>query len=93
MKFGFPMSFSLSTLAWGALHYWDSYVAAEEMDNMLDLLLWGSSWLEKATILDNKGIVEAIYVLVGDPEFDHGNLERPRKHQERNAEASLQSRH
>jgi endoglucanase len=66
------LSFSLTTLAWGALHYWDAYVAAEEMDNMIDLLLWGGDWLEKATILDSKGIVKAIYVLVGDPEYDHG---------------------
>ncbi|CBY22191.1 unnamed protein product [Oikopleura dioica] len=72
LKFGFPLSFSLTTLAWGALHYWDAYVAAEEMNNMIDLLLWGGAWLEKATILDSKGIVQAIYVLVGDPEYDHG---------------------
>jgi hypothetical protein len=46
---------------------------------MIELLLWGTDWLNKTVVYnpaDNATVVE-VYVLVGDPDFDHGNWERP----------------
>ena len=54
LKFGYPLAFSLSVLSWGFLHYWDAYRAAGEFDNMINLLTWGTDWLNKSVILDEK---------------------------------------
>jgi endoglucanase len=35
VKFGFPMAWSTTTLAWGLLEYWDAYDKAGELKNMM----------------------------------------------------------
>ena len=41
IKLGYPLAFSLTSLSWGLLHYWDSYIAMGQIDEMLDLIKWG----------------------------------------------------
>ena len=77
LKFGYPMAYSITVLSWGLVHYWDAYRAAGEFDNMLNVLIWGTDWLNKTVVLDEKGVVQEVYVLVGDPEWDHSTWDRP----------------
>ena len=44
---------------------------------MINLLTWGTDWLNKSVVLDENGIVQEVYVLVGDPEWDHSRWDRP----------------
>ena len=51
IKLGYPLAFSLTSLSWGLLHYWDSYIAMGQIDEMLDLIKWGVDWLLKAVVI------------------------------------------
>ena len=53
MKFNFPMSFSVTTLAWGVLEYWDAYVSAGQLDNVVDSIKWPLDYLIKCHIQSN----------------------------------------
>ncbi len=53
VKFNFPMSFSVTTLAWGVLEYWDAYVTAGELDNVVDSIKWPLDYLIKCHIQSN----------------------------------------
>lgn len=48
LKFSFPMSFSMNTLAWGMLEFENGYRLAGEWDNSLRIVRWGLDWLVKA---------------------------------------------
>lgn len=48
MKFGFPMAWSATTLAWGAIEFVDAYKQAAEYQNMLKSLKWVADYFVKA---------------------------------------------
>jgi endoglucanase len=48
VKFGLPMAYSLTTLAWGAISYPDAFCQNGEMENMLAALKWGTDFIIKA---------------------------------------------
>lgn len=50
VKFGFPMAFSMTMLAWGVIEYWDVYEAIGELSNVLDALRWGTDFFMKAHV-------------------------------------------
>nr|XP_002122707.2 endoglucanase 13 [Ciona intestinalis] len=72
VKFGFPMAFSITLLAWGVVEYWDVYRTTGELDNAIDALKWGTDYLLKAHVAPN-----VLYGQVGDGVADHRYWGRP----------------
>ena len=48
VKFGFPMAWSATTLAWGAIEFRDAYLDAGELRNVLNSLKWATDYFIKA---------------------------------------------
>ncbi|XP_044464975.1 endoglucanase 16-like [Mangifera indica] len=71
VKYGLPMAFTITTLAWSALSYESELKAAGEYQNVLDGIRWGTDYFIKAT-RKNK-----LFVQVGDPVKDHECWVRP----------------
>ncbi|XP_039268711.2 uncharacterized protein LOC120343563 [Styela clava] len=81
VKFGYPMAFSITTLAWGVIEYWEAYQQAGELENALKALKWGTDYILKAYV----GRYE-FYGQVGHGEKDHKYWGRPEDmHMERPA--------
>ncbi|GFQ03145.1 endoglucanase 8 [Phtheirospermum japonicum] len=72
VKFGFPMAFTTTLLAWSIIDFGRNMGAAGELGNALKAVKWGTDYLLKATA--HAGVV---YVQVGDPLSDHNCWERP----------------
>ncbi|XP_077236359.1 glycosyl hydrolase 9A4 [Tasmannia lanceolata] len=72
VKYGLPMAFTVTTLAWGALFYKAELQAAGELDNARSAIRWGTDYLWKASSRKNR-----LYVQVGDPVADHECWMRP----------------
>ncbi|XP_031268044.1 endoglucanase 4-like [Pistacia vera] len=70
VKFNFPMSFSITMLAWSVIEFGDSM--GSDQQYALDAIRWGTDYLMKATSIPN-----FIYVQVGEPYNDHNCWERP----------------
>ncbi|XP_077234388.1 endoglucanase 8-like isoform X2 [Tasmannia lanceolata] len=70
IKFGFPMAFSTTVLAWSVLEFGD--LMGEEEGNAKDAVRWATDYLLKATNVSDK-----VFVQVGDPDTDHNCWERP----------------
>ena len=60
LKFTFPMAWSVTTLCWGLLEYWDAYESVGEGDHMLDTIKWPLDYLIKA-----HAAAEVLYYQVG----------------------------
>ncbi|XP_022933062.1 endoglucanase 16-like [Cucurbita moschata] len=72
VKYGLPMAFTVTTLAWAALAYPAETQAAGEMENLKAAIQWGTDYLLKASSRRNR-----FYVEVGDPVKDHECWIRP----------------
>lgn len=72
VKFGFPMSASVTLLAWGLLEYKDAYEKAGQLEYMYKCIRWPVEWMLKC----HTGPTE-LYVQVGDGGRDHGFWGRP----------------
>ncbi|GJZ76147.1 endoglucanase 16, partial [Tanacetum coccineum] len=72
VKYGFPMAFTVTTLAWAAYFYKAELTAAGEMNNVLDGIRWGTDYFLKASTQRNR-----LFVQVGDPVKDHECWMRP----------------
>lgn len=70
IKFGFPMAFTTTMLAWSVLEFGD--LMGEELENAKSAIRWATDYLLKATAEPGK-----IFVQVGDPNSDHNCWERP----------------
>eukprot|EP00253_Pinus_taeda_P030468 PITA_30468 len=70
IKFGFPMAFTTTMLAWSVLEFGD--LMGEELENAKSAIRWATDYLLKATAQPGK-----IFVQVGDPNSDHNCWERP----------------
>ncbi|MFE9956619.1 glycoside hydrolase family 9 protein [Micromonospora sp. NPDC005299] len=66
VKFGFPMAFSATMLAWGAVEYRDAYAASGQLPNLLNNLRWVNDWFIKAHPAPN-----VLYGQVGKGDDDH----------------------
>lgn len=66
VKFGFPMAFSTTMLAWGAIESPEGYTRAGQLDELKDNLRSVNDYLVKAHTAPNE-----LYVQVGDGEDDH----------------------
>ncbi|GLT75990.1 hypothetical protein SLA2020_476770 [Shorea laevis] len=73
VKYGLPMAFTVTTLAWAAISYSSELRATGELENVHSAIRWGTDYFLKAT-RKNK-----LYVQVGDPVKDHECWVRPEK--------------
>uniref|UniRef100_A0A0D9X3T7 Endoglucanase n=1 Tax=Leersia perrieri TaxID=77586 RepID=A0A0D9X3T7_9ORYZ len=73
VKFGLPMAFTTTMLAWSVLDFGKFMAAAGELENARAAVKWGADYLLKAaTATPGK-----LYVQVADPNQDHRCWERP----------------
>ncbi|XP_047306648.1 endoglucanase 16 [Impatiens glandulifera] len=79
VKYGLPLAFTVTTLAWGVYAYEAQFKSAGELNNALDAIRWGTDYLLKASSKRNR-----LFVQVGDPDKDHQcwvgpeNMQTPR---------------
>ncbi|MEU3457726.1 glycoside hydrolase family 9 protein [Micromonospora sp. NPDC006766] len=66
VKFGFPMAFSATMLAWGAVDYRDGYVASGQLTPLLNNLRWVNDYFVKAHPSPN-----VLYGQIGKGDDDH----------------------
>ncbi|WP_225847157.1 glycoside hydrolase family 9 protein [Streptomyces sp. HPF1205] len=66
VKFGFPMAFSMTMLAWGGVDESAGYTKSAQSTYLLRNLRWGDDWLLKAHPSPN-----VLYGQVGDGSSDH----------------------
>ncbi|MBM9510189.1 glycoside hydrolase family 9 protein [Streptomyces sp. KK5PA1] len=66
IKFGFPMAFSMTMLAWGGIDETSGYTKSGQNTYLLRNLRWGDDWLLKAHPSPN-----VLYGQVGDGGSDH----------------------
>ncbi|KAM0025887.1 putative cellulase [Helianthus debilis subsp. tardiflorus] len=71
VKFGFPMAFTTTMLAWSVIEFGEMMPPAE-LRNALVAIRWGTDYLLKTVAEPDR-----IYVQVGDPVKDHNCWERP----------------
>ncbi|XXG67385.1 hypothetical protein AAC387_Pa06g0744 [Persea americana] len=70
VKFGFPMAFSTTLLAWSVVEY--GALMGSELQHAEEAVRWATDYLLKAT--SNRDV---IYVQVGEPYEDHNCWQRP----------------
>ncbi|KAL4187577.1 hypothetical protein AMTRI_Chr09g39700 [Amborella trichopoda] len=68
VKFGFPLAFTTTMLAWGM----SEFGAPGEVDNAMAAIRWATDYLLKAVSQPGR-----VFVQVGDPAKDHNCWERP----------------
>ncbi|WP_454044316.1 glycoside hydrolase family 9 protein [Cellulosimicrobium sp. Marseille-Q8652] len=66
VKFGLPMAFTTTMLAWGAIASPDGYTASGQEDELLDSLRWVNDYFVKA-----HPEPDVLYAQVGDGDADH----------------------
>ena len=66
VKFGLPMTYSMSMLAWGVVQYRDAYAKSGQLQRMLDTIKWGTDWILKA-----HPSPDVFFGQVGNGEIDH----------------------
>ncbi|KAJ4978211.1 hypothetical protein NE237_008991 [Protea cynaroides] len=72
VKFGFPMAFTMTMLAWSAVEYSDQLSAKNELTNTLEAIKWGTDYLINAHPQP-----DVLYGEVGDGNSDHDCWQRP----------------
>lgn len=58
VKYGFPMAFTVTTLAWNAIFYKSELQAANELANTEAGIRWGTDFFLKAASKKNKLFVQ-----------------------------------
>ncbi|XP_044972273.1 endoglucanase 2-like [Hordeum vulgare subsp. vulgare] len=72
VKFGLPMAFTVTMMAWSVLEYGGQMEAAGELGNALEAVKWGTDYFVKA-----HPEAKVLYGEVGDGDTDHGCWQRP----------------
>ncbi|CAH9094251.1 unnamed protein product [Cuscuta epithymum] len=72
MKFGFPMAYTATVLAWTILEYGDQMEVVGQLKPAKASLKWITDYLVSAHPSDN-----VLYIQVGDPDIDHKCWQRP----------------
>ncbi|KAM7475070.1 hypothetical protein LguiB_022313 [Lonicera macranthoides] len=76
IKFGFPMAFTTTMLAWSVVEFGEG-MPAGEFRNALVAIRWATDYLLKTVSQTNRIFVQCFYDHVGDPNIDHNCWERP----------------
>ncbi|KAI4326776.1 hypothetical protein L6164_019312 [Bauhinia variegata] len=71
VKFGLPMAFTTTLLAWGVIEFGISM--QNQIENVTTAIRWSTDYLLKAAT----ATPDTLYVQVGDPNLDHRCWERP----------------
>ncbi len=71
VKFGLPLAYSLTVLAWGGVEYGDAYEEAQQLAPLRDTLKWGADYLMKCHERNPDGSTAAFYGQVGEGDVDH----------------------
>ncbi|XP_010533541.1 PREDICTED: endoglucanase 1-like [Tarenaya hassleriana] len=71
VKFGLPMAFTVTMLAWSVIEFGESM--GGQVENARAAIRWGSDYLLKAST----STPDSLYVQVGDPNMEHRCWERP----------------
>lgn len=77
VKFGFPMAYVGTVLAWGVIEYEAGFDAAGELDNGRAAVRWGSDYLLKAHTAAGELYGQVREEEVGDGNADHNYWGRP----------------
>ncbi|KAL5563118.1 hypothetical protein UlMin_032865 [Ulmus minor] len=72
VKFGFPMAFTTTMLAWSVIEFGE-LMPPNEVKNSLVAIRWATDYLLKTV----SQLPNRIFVQVGDPNIDHSCWERP----------------
>jgi len=72
VKFGFPMAFTVTTVAWGMIEFEDAYKQAGEYARGLEMIKWATDYFIAAHPTKYE-----LYAQVMDASEDHGRWERP----------------
>ncbi|KAF0917025.1 hypothetical protein E2562_016326 [Oryza meyeriana var. granulata] len=72
VKFGFPMAFTVTMMAWSVLEYGKQMAAAGELGHAMEAVKWGADYFVKAHPEPN-----VLYGEVGDGDSDHSCWQRP----------------
>ena len=70
VKFNFPMAYSVTTLAWGGIEYYDAYQKSAQLDELSQNLKWVTDYLLNSFVDDDPGEY-VLYGQVGDGKQDH----------------------
>ena len=76
IKFGFPLAYTMTIMAWGGIDFYRSYEMTDELTNLLKAVKWGIDWMDKAVIRTETDITE-VFVQVGNPDKEHKLWNRP----------------
>ncbi|XP_066332644.1 endoglucanase 8-like [Miscanthus floridulus] len=72
VKYGLPLAFTVTTLAWTALAFKPELEQTKELEHVHEAIRWGTDYLLKCAARKNK-----LWVQVGDPNLDHQCWVRP----------------
>ncbi|KAK7868027.1 hypothetical protein R5R35_010198 [Gryllus longicercus] len=72
VKFGYPMAYTVTVLAWSAIDYEEGYNRINWLDEARNAVRWGTDYFLKAHVSKNE-----LYVQVGDVTADHAYWGRP----------------
>ncbi|XP_020100732.1 endoglucanase 7-like [Ananas comosus] len=72
VKFGLPMAFTVTMLAWSVLEHGEHVAAAGELEHALEAIKWGADYFIKAHTEPN-----VLWAQVGDGGTDHYCWQRP----------------
>ncbi|BAZ43629.1 putative endoglucanase [Chondrocystis sp. NIES-4102] len=70
VKFNFPMAYSVTTLAWGGIEYYDAYQKSGQLIHLVQNIKWATDYLLNSFVNDQPGEY-ILYGQVGDGEKDH----------------------
>eukprot|EP01135_Chromosphaera_perkinsii_P009022 Nk52_evm40s1569 gene=Nk52_evmTU40s1569 len=66
IKFGFPMAWSMTMVAWGVIENTDIFKREGELQYALEAIKWGTDYFIKCHADDN-----VLYAQVGDAQYEH----------------------
>ncbi|KAL8167822.1 hypothetical protein V2J09_009321 [Rumex salicifolius] len=72
VKYGMPMAFTVTTLAWATIQYGKELEVTGELVHAREAIKWGTDYFLKAASLQ-----DGLYVQVGNPMSDHACWIRP----------------
>lgn len=72
VKFGYPMAWAVTTVAWSAIQFRESYTRAGLHDRVEEMIKWGTDYFMKAHPEDN-----VFFAQVTDARIDHSSWSRP----------------
>ena len=70
VKFNLPMAYSVTTLAWGGIEYYDAYQQARQLDDLSQNIKWATDYLLNSFANDRPGEY-VLYGQVGNGKLDH----------------------